>query len=824
MQFSWSVPFTVLVFAASQFVYAQNALEEVVVTARKKEENLQEIPVAVTAFGAEALKEAGMENLADFSKTVPGMDVAGASGNAPLANIFIRGVGQRNTGPNIDSGVGIYLDGIYLARPDGALLDIADISSVQVLRGPQGTLFGKNTTGGAAVFTTNRPSDDFEFKISGTAGERAMRTVEGMVNVPLIDDKAAARIAFIAKEQDGYVHNAFDGRDYMNTDRDAVLVKLRYDVSDAVSLMWINDYSTVDQLARPQKCTVIPGRPGWLAELLDALVVTPATGRKYIDFCQDAQDAGGGDLDVVLSDLDRGRYESTIMGSSLQLSWDINETMNFKSITAWRNTEAAQDDELDHTAFPHIHRTQNQHHASKPRDTDQWTQELQLTGELFDAQVEYITGMYFFTEETLGAQNVSFVASPTIISQNPSATTFFLNSNSGSLETKNTAAAIFAQADWAMAEQWRLIAGLRYTWEKREVDRTARQPDPDSINNGSGTLTFSRSGIYQYAGEFIFNENFTFMEVGREYARVIKDAVTPMLSMQYIFEDSGFVNGGNVYATISRGFQSGGISEDPNGLAEFKPEIVNNIELGTKLDMWNRRLRINSSIFHSEYIDRQLTTVVINPRTNNPAGATINAEESTISGIEIETTLIPFDNAFIMFNAAWSKGEIKKFEDTRVLYERLAAEPDQPAPFPNCEERAIGGGAVIVNDCRYDRSDEDLPRLAKRSAYLAFQYNFHTEWGTFSPRIDGSWRYGMEFCFDAGSCESGIFRTPRAEQYGFHLGWVSPKGNYTASIFGRNITDSRFTEGGTALVDSVGSGGRALNAPATWGGSLTYTY
>ena len=139
-----------------------NVLEEVIVTARKREESLQETPVAVTALNADQLRDAGIRNLADLNQIAPNIEVSSANGTAPLANIYIRGVGQRNTGPNIDSGVGIYIDEVYIGRPDGALLDIYDIQSVQVLRGPQGTLFGKNTTGGALVFTTNRPSDEFE--------------------------------------------------------------------------------------------------------------------------------------------------------------------------------------------------------------------------------------------------------------------------------------------------------------------------------------------------------------------------------------------------------------------------------------------------------------------------------------------------------------------------------------------------------------------------------------------------------------------------------------------------------------------------------------
>ncbi|MDP4788678.1 MAG: Plug domain-containing protein, partial [Haliea sp.] len=160
-----------LVAAAPAPVLAQGAvLEEVVVTARKRAESLQETPLAVTALDASALREAGVRNLADLDTLAPNIDVVEANGTAPLASVYIRGVGQRNTGENIDSGVGIYIDDVYLGRPDGALLDLNDVQSVQVLRGPQGTLFGKNTTGGALVFTTNKPVEEFEGSVGLRVG------------------------------------------------------------------------------------------------------------------------------------------------------------------------------------------------------------------------------------------------------------------------------------------------------------------------------------------------------------------------------------------------------------------------------------------------------------------------------------------------------------------------------------------------------------------------------------------------------------------------------------------------------------------------------
>jgi len=174
-------------------------LEEVVVTARKREESLQETPVAVSAFTGNDLAESGLSNLSDLSKIAPNIDVQNGNGASGVGNIFIRGIGARNTGVNFDSGVGVYLDGVYMGRPDGTLLDNIDIASVQVLRGPQGTLFGKNTTGGAILYTTNAPGDEVEGNFQARLGNMGRMDLQGTVNVPIVEDLLSSRFSVSAR-------------------------------------------------------------------------------------------------------------------------------------------------------------------------------------------------------------------------------------------------------------------------------------------------------------------------------------------------------------------------------------------------------------------------------------------------------------------------------------------------------------------------------------------------------------------------------------------------------------------------------------------------
>ncbi len=248
-------------------------LEEVIVTARRREESLQESPVAVTALNDQALREAGINNLHELNNVIPNMDVQSGNGSSRVASIYIRGVGQRNTGVQIDSGVGIYIDEVYLGRPDGALLDINDIQSVQVLRGPQGTLFGKNTTGGALVFTSNRPIDEFEGSVEARVGNYGRLDGGGVLNIP-ITDSLWSRFSVMVRNSDGYIDNDFDGDEYMGDDRINATGQLRWVVSDSLTLDLNYNYADTDEKGRPLKCQK-PDFTGWQEALYDAIGIGP---------------------------------------------------------------------------------------------------------------------------------------------------------------------------------------------------------------------------------------------------------------------------------------------------------------------------------------------------------------------------------------------------------------------------------------------------------------------------------------------------------------------------------------------------------------------
>lgn len=787
-------------------------LEEVIVTARKRTENLQQTPVAVTALSATALREAGVRSLSDLNQIAPNIEVQAGNGNAGgVANIYIRGVGQRNTGPNLDSGVGIYIDDVFVGRPDGGLLDVNDIASIQVLRGPQGTLFGKNTTGGALVFTTNRPVDEFEGSLEVRAGNFDRQDVSGVFNIPIADN-LWSRFSFNSISRDGYIENLYDGKDYVDEDRVSAIGQLRWMPSEDLTIDLNVNFSDTDQTARPQKCVPLPGVIGWQAALFDGISVIPSSGRTYDDYCQDSADLK--DPRDVLSDLG-GKYEAETKGASIKAEWDFANDLTFTSVTAWRYSKALQDDELDHTAIPWLHRTQGLHPDSSPRETDQYSQEIQLSGSAFDERMNFVTGAYYFTEEITNNRAVNYLGpfDPGI------AGFFMLNTTSTLLEAKHSSYAIFSQVEWAYTDNWRSTFGIRYTDEDRELYRKRWNVDPDTLGVNGGVLANPFNGGWVVdRNVFEYNPNFSWVDRDIQEQKTDDSDTTIMGSIQYLINESDWIDDGSIYLTYSEGFRSGGLSEAPTDEFDvFQPEQVENWELGVKLDLLDRRLRINAAAFYSDYTDRQLTTLVVNLQTNSPAGATINAEESTITGFEIETTWLAAENLELTANATWSSGDIDKYADVQVL----AVDPTTPVPV-GCDRADLT--FVVIDQCPSDRSSENLPRLPEATFFLAAQYSWKSDLGIFIPRIQMSLKQDIEYCFDATSCELGLWNEDEQFDLSARVTWISNDEKWMGSVYGVNLTDEDHMIGGSALTESAGVGGFVPAPPRMYGVELKYSF
>ncbi len=809
----------------------QEALEEVVVTARKREESLQETPIAITAFSGERLEELGIRNISDLSKVVPNVDMNEGNGTSGAGNVFIRGIGARNTGVNFDSGVGIYLDGVYVGRPDGAILDNVDIQSIQVLRGPQGTLFGKNTTGGAILYTTNKPSEEFEGHVEVRAGNYNQQDGKLTVNIPLIGDTLLSRFSVFKTTRDGYVEGVaansqnrpgLSNEDYSDVDRQGAQAQLRWVATDALLLDLNYSYSEVDQNARGQDCEVVEGIPGsgWQSGAQDAPIVIPSTGQSISAWCAESQALG---KDHIQADLNPNKYHAEVNTLSLVVGWELNESLSFKSTSAWRGTEGGETNELDALGIPNLGRTNFGWNGTAPRNTDQYSQELEFSGAAFDDKLDYVVGVFGFYEETDDGTGAG-VTGPYFGSLGNPNTSFYLN-NLTTLLTENTSASAFSQVDWNFNEYWRLTAGLRYTWEERKLKRELRSPVVSDLSTGApASLLFSNFYLFP-DGPDSFNPDHAFAYdpallaagIARQKDKTNNSELTPMASIQRIFDAAGFMDFGSVYFTIANGFMSGGISDSldvqTNKIYDYKAEKVWNYEMGFKMDGWDHKLRLNAALFYTDYTDRQLTTIRIDPVSGRIAGAVINAESSQIAGLELETVVIPIPNLQVTVNATFNNGDIDTYDDERIVVAGSLPDAD-------CVPVNIG---IVVDNCQVDRSGENLPRLPEQIYFAAIQYTWVTDLGEVTPLIQYSYRKNIDNCFDSSSCTAGLYKVDQKD-LGARLTWMSPESVWRVSAYGNNLTDERYIIGGTPLVDVTATAGTQYNLPRTYGLEAAYSW
>ncbi|MFK7976291.1 MAG: TonB-dependent receptor [Halioglobus sp.] len=819
-----------------QLSHAQLVLEEVVVTARKREESLQETPLAVTALSGEALEQLGMTNIADLTQVVPNVDLNTGNGTTGSGNAFIRGVGQRNIGVNYDSGVGIYVDGVYASRADGTILDNVDVQSVQVLRGPQGTLFGKNTTGGAILYTTNKPNEEYEGNAQVRIGNFDQLDGKLTLNIPLVDDVLMSRFSLFSSTRDGYVKSVstgfpgqLDGVEFNDVDRSGAQAQLRWVADDDLIFDLNYNYNKVDQAARGQNCQVVDGieGAGWQAALQDPNIIVPSTGKTIREWCEESEALG---IDRTTANSNPNIYEAEVNTLALTADWDLSDDINFKSITSWRNTEAGQVDELDAIGIPLLDRTNYGGTGTELRETTAFSQEFQFSGTAFDDRLEYVFGAFGFTEETdAGAR--SSPSGPFFNSLGSPNLAFYLN-QSDVLTAKNSSASVFSQGDWSFNDNWRLTLGVRYTWEERELQRSFRVPDVATLSLNGNATAFPIASFYTFPdGPDSFNPNHAFVigedpdnpgqldPLADQSLKLDDSEITPMISLQYTFADVGFVDLGTAYATVSNGFLSGGISDTVDvatrQIYEYEPEQVINYEIGLKMDAWDNKLRLNTALFYTDYEDRQLTTVQINPDTGRIAGALINADSSSIAGLEIEATILPIENLQITANITINEGEIDEYNDGRIL-----ASSEGPVP-DGCTRIPVGQGTV--DNCEIDRSDENLPRLPEEIYYLAVQYNWESEFGRVIPLVSWSYRTNVDNCFDRASCLSGVYLVDQ-ESVNARLTWISPDENWRVTAYGNNLSDERFIIGGTPLVDVTETAGAVYNLPRTYGVELSYDW
>lgn len=401
------------------------ALEEVFVTAQKRVESAQDTPISMAAFNNQQLERQGITDLTGVRDKIPNFQISPHPNSAATTLINIRGVGNTDDQITLDPRVAVYVDNVYVARSQGLAMEVADIERIEVLRGPQGSLYGRNATGGAVNFHTRAPRlGEMGLRQDVSVGNRSLLRHRTSVNLPL-GDTAAAEVTWLRQERDGFVDNRGTGVErFGDQDREAWRAALLWDVGDSTQVRYTYDRS------------IIEDTPAFLA----AVPLYPATGSR--------PSAGSpGVRDLLANDI-------TAQGHNLTVDWEIAENLTFKSITAYRDLDNFNNQNY-HTGVV----------APLPlfanawwQEQDQFTQEFQLTGDALDGRLEYVAGLYYFDESADSRDQVD------VPLQN------FMSRRT--INVENRAYAVFGQASWrpdVLDERLKFTVGLRWSKDEREA-------------------------------------------------------------------------------------------------------------------------------------------------------------------------------------------------------------------------------------------------------------------------------------------------------------------------------------------------------------------
>jgi iron complex outermembrane receptor protein len=562
---------------------AATAMEEIVVTARKREETLQDVPIAVTSLSGDQLQAVGVEDITALSQSVPNVTLENSRATNSTLTAFIRGVGQQDPVAGFEQGVGIYLDDVYLNRPQGAVLDVYDVERIEILRGPQGTLYGRNTIGGAVKYVTRRiDAEDPTLRARLALGDHQQLDASLAGSVPLSDSfRIGGAVAKLTR--DGFGRNLTTGDENYDKDVLAARVSMEWEPAPSLLIRLAGDITNDDSSPR-QGYRLLPTVSTVQRELLDGDYDTTAGITTFGPITRNSVEA---------------------MGGQLRIDWTPNDTWSLQSITAYREDESDSPIDFDSTPAQSFD-------APVVYNNDQFSQEFQLT--YTSDRLTVIAGAYYLDANAFDAFDVVFT----------SATSFTL----GDVDTKTWA--IFGEATWDLTDEWSLSLGGRYTDDER-TSRVIRQ-----TFLGVNSPYFGNANAINITPTVIVDGE----EVVPEFNGSRTDSkFTPRVILAW--EPNPELN---LYASYSQGFKGGGF--DPRGNFRnadvregFKPEIVDSYELGAKTSLLDGRATINTAVFFADYTDVQIPgSVVIPGPPVSFVGTVTNAGAAEMFGVEIEAS------------------------------------------------------------------------------------------------------------------------------------------------------------------------------------------
>lgn len=748
---------------------ASRSLEEVIVTARKREEEIQSVPVAISAFSAEALRENSIHNMEDLRFIAPALQINPSPWGSSVPAVSIRGQRPVETLITIDPSVAIYFEDVIWQRPHGTNASMYDLASVQVLKGPQGTLFGRNTTGGAVLMYAAKPHfEGIGGELSATFGNYGTRNAGGVLNLP-VTDTVALRFAGQINRHEGYTENLFDGSEKDDVDDQSFRLAMLVQPSDALETYTIYQYFHEDTSGMGYRLRGINpagsfGNP--------AVGGSPAIIDRMIQ-ARELLDSMGGHK--VINDQLGGQQLETHHISNTT-TWELSESLSIKNVIGWRKLHSFGSFDNDGTGILLTTSPVNGpiplFNSQNTLDAKQFSEELQVNGIALDARLNWVAGAYYFYESGHDVQ-VSDL--------------FLRRVNDG--VAQNESASIYAQGtyDFTSVDGLALTLGVRHTWDEREIEQRQRTrglnattfnciltaPPPGGTGPGVPLDPCSRTQEFD------------------------DDASSWGVTLNYAVNDDVMV-----YLARRHGYKSGGLQLRANDYTEpmdFDAEFVDDWELGLKstFAVGGIPMRVNVAAYEQDYSDIQ-RSVAAWSSAGRVVTSTLNAGAATIRGGELEVSAMPFDTLEVSGYYTHTDASYDEFVQARA-----------------------GGGFQ-------DLSDSSFAGIPKHVAGASLTWHLPLHGGYGDVSLKASWyrQSAMEISdvnvVDGVPTDSGTI--PSFHRSDLFLDWNEVMGNpFDLRLYVRNVEDKDYFVGGGSII-TVGYHHAIFGAPRTFGVEMRYRF
>jgi iron complex outermembrane receptor protein len=778
---------------------------DILVTARRRAENVQQVPVAISVTSGKTLEAQGIYNINRLTQLQPTLQFY--STNPRNTFINIRGIGAPFglTNDGFEQGVGIYIDQVYYNRIASATLDFVDVERIETLRGPQGTLYGKNTTAGAINITTRPPSFDFEGKAEISLGNYGFKQGKASVSGP-ITENLAARISVSNTDRRGTIYNVVTNQHVNSQDNLGVRGSLLWKPTDTLNITLSGDYN----LQNPICCVQTYARVGTTQRALNrqyAALIARFPGYKVPS--TDPFDRVT-DLDADIA----ARNEHG--GASARIEWDLGAG-TLTSVTAWRYWDWGPKNDRDFTGLPIYTKVNN------PTKQDQYTQELRYNYE--GKSLNFVLGGFAFhqkirtsgVQETGTAASAWLLAPSSALSNNPAVLNGVVATNDIRLD--NTSLAAFGKLNWKLTDRFTVSPGIRVNYDKKDgyydsvVVGTASNGTRQVVSNDPASVSYTDPWTAAQRGV-----------QASQFFEVPYSAWNLSYDLNLAYEVARDIN---AYATYAKSFKTGGVNlngvpSQANGLpqldvAVIKPEKVDHFEIGLKTQFWDRRATLNLSGFWTEIKNFQASVISNVSGSNVLRGYLANADKVRTRGIEGDFSVRPSDRFSGYVSGAFTDAKFVKFTNAPCPPELAGGTTVTGTQVPGA---AGVPGALSPANC--DVSDSWLPGVSKWAFSWGGEYNLPAKVFGREGQAYAGYDANYRSKFSSNASRSVYTDVNGYSIHNFRAGFRTQTFDIFAWV--RNAFDENYFESLAVTPGNTGLISAQLGDPQTWGGTIKFSF